>query len=166
MMAAMDLQDAINILPPAYSDARGRWFVQIIWEETTAESFAWRDEDDSFILRAIGAFVPTISPFAARLPIATQRALLRELPGLIRLAGTVYSIVRPLEIFGYTVNLVENPTGVAGTFRIEIAQTFDLAEVLAIINHFKPVGRVLTGVQSFSAILLDGTRLFDGSTQI
>jgi hypothetical protein len=162
----MDLQDAINLLPPAYADARGKWFVQIVWEETTTESFAWRDEDDSFVLRAIAAFVPTIAPFAARLPIATQRVLLRELPGLLRLAGTVYSITRPLEIFGYTVNILENPNGVAGTFQVQIVQTFDLAEVSAIINYFKPVGRVLTGVQSFSAILLDGTRFFDGTTQI
>jgi hypothetical protein len=162
----MDKQDAINLLPPAYADARGKWFVEIIWEETTTESFAWRDEADSFVLPAIGAFVPTIAPFAARLPIATQRAFLRELPGLLRLAGTVYSVTRPLEIFGYTINLIENPSGVAGTFQVQIVQVFDLSEVLAIINFFKPVGRVLTGVQSFSAILLDGTRFFDGTTQI
>jgi hypothetical protein len=162
----MEKQDAINLLPPAYADDRGKWFVQIIWEETNTESFAWRDEDDSFVLRAIAAFVPTIAPFAARLPIATQRVLLRELPGLIRLAGTVYSVTRPLEIFGYTINLLENPGGVAGTFQVQIVQIFDLAEVLAIINYFKPVGRVLTGVQSFSAILLDGTRFFDGTTNI
>ena len=162
----MDRQDAINLMPRAYADARGRWFAEIIWEECRTDSFAWQQEADSFVLPAIAAFVPTIAPFASRLPIATQRVFLRELPALIRLAGTVYSITRSLEIFGYTINIIENHSGVAGTFQVRIAQAFNLPEVLAIVNYFKPVGRVLIGVQGFSAILLDGTRLFDGSTTL
>jgi len=88
------------------------------------------------------------------------------LPGLLRLAGTNHSVIRTLELFGYTADLVENPSSVAGTFQVKIVQSFNLAEVLAIVNYFKPVGRVLTSIQNFAAILLDGTRLFDGSTTL
>lgn len=160
----MELQDAINLIPSAYSDDRAKYFAEIIWTETQTGSFSWQAEDDAYLLRAIAAFVPTIAPFAARLSNANRRAFLRELPGLLRLAGTVWSITRTLEIFGYTANLIENPGGVAGTFEVKIAQAFTLAEVAAIVNYFKPAGRVLTSIQGFDAILLDGTRLFDGST--
>lgn len=162
----MNKQEAINLLPLPYADNRGKWFVEIVWEEVQTGSFAWFFEDDTFVLRAIAAFVPTIAPFAARLSLAERRAFLRELPSLIRLGGTNHSILRTLEIFGYTAELVENQNGVAGTFAVKIAQTFVLAEVTAIVMHFKPVGRVLTGIQSFNAILFDGTHLFDGSTTL
>lgn len=162
----MEKQDAINLIPQAYSDDRAKYFAEIIWGETQTGSFAWQLEDDAYLLRAIAAFAPTIAPFAARLSIANQRAFLRELPALVRLAGTVHSVTRSLEIFGYTVNLIQNPSNIAGTFEVKIAQTFNLAEVAAIVNFFKPAGRVLTSIQNFEAILLDGTRLFDGSTSL
>lgn len=162
----MQKQDAINLIPPAYSDDRAKWFAEIIWAETVTGAFDWQNESDAYLLRAIAAFTPTIAPFAARLSVASQRALLRELPALLRLGGTVYSIVRTLEIFGYTANLIQNPSNIAGTFEVKIAQSFILAEVQAIVNYFKPVGRVLTSIQNFEAILLDGTRLFDGTTTL
>lgn len=162
----MQKQDAINLIPPAYSDDRAKYFAEIIWTETQTGSFAWQLEDNAYLLRAIAAFTPSIAPFAARLPIAEQRAFLRELPALLRLAGTVHSITRSLEIFGYTADLIQNPNGIAGTFQVKIAQTFNLSEVRAIVDFFKPAGRVLTGIQNFNAILLDGTRLFDGSTTL
>lgn len=162
----MDLQDALNLLPTAYSDDRGKYFVQIVWEETRTDSFSWRKESDTAILGAIGALARPIAPFAARLNISTQRALLRELPGLMRLAGTNYSVLRALEIFGYTAVIVENPEGVWGSFIVKIAQTFPLAEVAAIVNFFRPVGRLLTSIQNFEAILLDGSRFFDGATTL
>lgn len=162
----MQKQDAINLIPPAYSDDRAKWYADIIWTETQTGAFDWANESDAYLLRAIAAFTPSIAPFAARLPVATQRVLLRELPALLRLGGTVYSIVRTLEIFGYTANLIENPSSISGTFEVKIAQSFVLAEVQAIVNYFKPVGRVLTSIQNFEAILLDGTRLFDGSTTL
>lgn len=162
----MELQDALNLIPPAYSDDRAKWYAQIVWAETQTGRFDWGNESDAYLLPAIAAFTPTIAPFAARLPSATQRALLRELPSLLRLGGTVFSIVRTLEIFGYTANLIPNPGGNYGTFEIKIAQTFILAEVQAIVEYFKPVGRVLSSIQNFEAILLDGTRLFDGSTTL
>lgn len=162
----MQKQEAINLIPPAYSDDRAKYFADIVWTETQTGSFSWQLEDDAYLLRAIAAFTPTIAPFAARLPIAAQRAFLRELPALLRLAGTVHSITRSLEIFGYTASLVQNPNNVAGTFQVKIAQAFVLAEVAAIVNFFKPAGRVLTSIQNFSAILLDGTRNFDGTTTL
>jgi hypothetical protein len=162
----MERQEAINLLPLPYSDIRGQTFVAIAWEETQTGSFGWGIEDDVYVFRAISALVPTIAPFAARLTLAERRALLRELPSLIRLAGTNYSILRTLEIFGYTAEIIENPNGAYGTFRVRIAQTFNLAEASAIVNYFKPVSRVLASIQSFTAILLDGTRLFDGSTTL
>jgi hypothetical protein len=162
----MEKQEAINLLPLPYSDLRGKTFVAIAWEETQTGNFIWGAEDDAYVLRVIQAFVPTIAPFAARLSLAQRRVFLRELPGLIRLAGTNYSILRTLEIFGYTAELVENPDGAFGTFRVRIVQSFDLAEVSAIVNYFKPVGRILSSIQSFTAILLDGTNLFNGSTTL
>lgn len=162
----MEKQDAINLVPPAYSDDRAKYFADIIWAETQTGSFAWQLEDDAHLIQSIAAFTPSIAPFAARLSAGDRRVLLRELPGLLRLAGTNYSVIRTLELFGYTADLVENPSSVAGTFHVKIVQTFNLAEVLAIVNYFKPVGRVLTSIQNFEAILLDGTRLFDGSTTL
>jgi hypothetical protein len=162
----MDKQDAINLIPKAYADLRAKIYAEIIWQETQTGAFDWGNEDNSYLVTAIAAFVPTIAPFSARLSAAQRRAFLRELPSLIRLAGTNFSITRTLEIFGYTANLIENPGGAAGTFRVQIAQAFVLAEATAIVNTFKPVGRVLTGVQGFDAILLDGTRLFNGTTTL
>lgn len=162
----MQKQDAINLIPHAYSDDRAKYFADIIWTETQTGSFAWQLEDDAHLIQSIAAFTPSIAPFAARLSAGDRRVLLRELPGLLRLAGTNHSVVRTLELFGYTAELVENPGSVAGTFHVKIVQNFILAEVTAIVNYFKPVGRVLTSIQNFEAILLDGTRLFDGSTTL
>lgn len=161
----MNKQDAINLLPPAYADDRGKYFAEIIWENTQTGSFIWRNEGEDFLIPAIAAFAPAIAPFSARLTINKQRELLALLPRLMRLGGTRYSLTKAMELFGYTVNLVENMDGV-GTFKILVAQTFVLAEVSAIANTFKPIGRLLVGIQNFEAILLDGTRLFDGSTNL
>lgn len=162
----MEKQEAINLIPKAYSDNRGKWFADIIWGETQTGNFEWGKEDDAYLLRAIAAFAPTIAPFAARLPRSQQRLLLKELPELLRLAGTNYSIIRPLEIFGYTAILDENTGGNAGTFEVKIVQQFSLEETGAIVRFFMPAGRVLTAIKSTVAILLDGTRNFDGTTTL
>lgn len=162
----MDKNEALNLIPKAYRDDRAEYFTEIVWEETQTGNFQWGEEDDKYLLRAIAAFAPNIAPYAARLPIPTQRILLRELPGLTRLAGTPYSIARTLEVFGYTAIFEENPGGNNGTFKVKIPQQFNFEEVRAIVNHFKPAGRILAGVEPTVAILLDGTRFFDGTTSL
>lgn len=162
---AMDLQDALNLLPSSVRDRRAEVFVQILHEELQYPVFLWQQEEDSELIGAIAAFAPRIAPYATRLSVAVQRQLLSELPELIALSGSVYSLKRALELFEYTLVLEENSSE-SGTYIIKIPQVFTLAEVQAINDTFAPVGRILTEIRSTVAILLDGTRFFDGTTTL
>ena len=162
----MKLSDAKGLLPQQIADLRGLAFVEIVWEETHNDpdlKFLWKQESDAFVVRAIGAFAPQVAPFTSRLTLQQRRQFLTELPELCRLAGTVYSLKRSLELFGYTVQLVENTNG---TFEVRVAQTVLTEEIRAIVDKFAPLGRICTSIRGMTAILLDGSRLFDGSTTL
>lgn len=158
-------EEAVNLLPNSARDRRGESFIRIVHQECQYPPFLWQQEGDNQLIRAIASFAPLIAPFASRLSVATQRQLLKELPELTALAGTVYSVKRTLELFDYTLVLVENQ-GTMGTYEIRIVQTFNRDEVQAIASTFAPIGRILTSIRGTTAILLDGTRFFDGNTTL
>lgn len=157
-------QEAIDLLPPAFKDKRGETFIAILWEIIQIEAWFWRKEVDSQLSRSIAAFAPNTAPFTSRLSAATRRQLLQELPELVTLAGTPYALRRSLQLFGYTATFIENPSNTPGTYQIKIAETFTSAEVRAIVEDLGPIGRKLLGILPLNPILLDGSRLLDGSS--
>lgn len=165
------LADALNLLPASIADDRAKHFIRILWwmccnpsqlDVATMPPLLIPYKLNQFGLR-------DISGLAARLPVANQRQLLIEAPEIVQLSGTPYSIKRVLELFEYSgVTFNENPTIDTikrwGEFELIMQQTFRYSEVEAIVNFLKPPSRKLIAIRNINAILLNASRLLDGSS--